>query len=86
MMKKVKNQFDRMYDKAFYLLVLCLNIILFSLCLLCIYIDSAASDKVFALLNAHSIVTDCILCSFLVSFGGAFLLDYAYVTEVKSKK
>lgn len=77
MLNKIILQFNRMYINAFLLLLICLNIILASLCLLCIYIDTAHEKELFVLINNRSNITQAFLFTLCLSFGGSFLLDYA---------
>ncbi len=81
MKSKVYIQFAHMHDKAFLLLILCLNIILFSLCSFFIYLDTASDAEVFVLLNYQKHIITVYMSSLLLSLGGAFLLDYAYIEK-----
>lgn len=83
MLKMVISQFNRMYINAFWLLLICLNVILASLCMLCIYINTAHTKELFVLVRNHSYIAETFLSSLSLSFGGAFLLDYANAENSK---
>ncbi len=86
-MKKLFNglafRFEKMYQEAYALLLICLNLILFTLCILYIYIDTRSSMEMVELWWSRSYIFDCVCSAFLLSFGGASLLDYASVRDAE---
>lgn len=84
MLKKAILQFNLMHESALLLLLLCLNVILISLCALCIYIDTAPKYDLFALVHNQDHIIETFLNSLLLSFCGAFLLDYAHAERKRN--
>ena len=80
-MKTVITSFNNMHHTAYRLLMLCLNLILLSLLFLCIYILTISKNVLFSLWIQRIYIGECALSAMILSFGGAFLLDYAEKTK-----
>lgn len=81
--KNVITSFEGMHYTAYRTLTACLNLILISLCLFCLYLSQANKSILFSLWIQKSYITDTALSAVLLSFGGAFLLDIAHKSEGK---
>ena len=76
MLKIIENRFSLMHPTSFFILKLAMNLILLSSCMLVIYIDLATKSECFILISHHRETIKFYLSSLVLSFGGAFLLDY----------
>ncbi len=81
MKNRIRGRFARMNYRAFSLLMICFNIILFSLCAFYIYLDTAKPTEIFALIYYRREIVTLYTSSLLLSLGGAFLLDYTYARK-----
>lgn len=79
----VITSFDGMHRTAYRILTACLDLILISLCLFCLYLTQADGSVLFSMWVQKSYITDTVLSAVLLSFGGAFLLDLAHKRDVE---
>ena len=75
--------FNGMNRTAYRTLTACLNLILITLCLFCLYLAKADRSILLSLWVQKSYITDTALSAVLLSFGGAFLLDIAHKSEAE---
>ncbi len=76
MKNKVSAQFSCMNRNAYFMLIVCFNIILFSICTFYIYIDSSKAIDIAPLSYMQKEIITVYLSSITLNFVGAFLLDY----------
>ena len=73
----VSRTFNKMDRTAYRLLRLCLGMILVSLLMLCAYLLRATDSVLFSMWIQRKYIAECAVSAVTVSFGGAFLLDWA---------
>lgn len=81
LLKLIYYRFSNMHPSAVSLLKICLFIILSILSLTYVYLDTSPRSELFWLWCRLPYITECILSSVLCSFVGAFLVDYASVSD-----
>ena len=84
-LKTITYRFKHMNKAAISLLRICLHLTLTSVCITLVYIDSASHSALFWLWCERSYIISSILWSLILSFGGAFLLDYAAAADKKDQ-
>jgi Na+/pantothenate symporter len=77
MKNTVSRTFNKMDRAAYKLLKACLGTILVSLLMLCIYLHGATDSVLFSMWVQRDYIAECAVSAVTLSFGGAFLLDWA---------
>ena len=80
-LKMIPYRFKSMNAPAMLLIQICRHLTLTSICITLVYIDSASHSTLFWLWCERSYIISSVLWSLILSFGGAFLLDYSAETD-----
>ena len=74
---------NRMHPRAFAFLSHGLYTVFSHICFLCLYIDTAYAARLRSVSEWAKPINEVVACSVLLCLGGAFLIDYAYLTDGK---